>query len=504
MILCQRGMFNVIYNRNTYAYVFSLQRCAVQYSTSSRKDIPDTRSTNQHSKLPVLISSENVSQYEGKEINKNYDNNITINTLTKNVHQELGFFSRKFFVVLTISNVFLAILISLLMAGVLNIKQTTSKISKQQTFDNKIIQNIDVQNYKSGSVTVKVEQGSSTSPVEPSSRRYVEQKPPMVSTLQSGTQTRDREKTGNIEKLTNNQPWNVRQINRTFTDILETMKLVKTIEKLSIALYRVTVVKNTIWIGNGGRNSDTVAVYDLKLNKIKEYKFQGVYVIQQVSMFDVLLLTDYGLHVIGTDGTYKYKVADGVFSDVSIYLNKVAVIDCEKNRIILLIKHWGRWEIKNHVYFSEYDKRVKTLQFIDSMNVIIGVHWSDKLLHFNIETGQVLHRYGTGTNSTEIGDFDAPFVNGIDKKGNLIVSDFLNDRFQILDLRGKWKEVRCSYYSKQCICITGVFSEQENHHVSNVSITISTFFVSNNISFTVILILIIHSKEISNFKITQF
>ena len=178
-----------------------------------------------------------------------------------------------------------------------------------------------------------------------------------------------------------------------------------------------------------------------------------IYSIQQVSETDLMLAADNGLHVADIEGQYKYKVMGGAFSDISIDSNNVAVVECCKNKVYLVVKKeskWmfvfkreDRWQSQSRIVFTESDTEcIKTLQLLNNNTVIVGVSGSHKLLKLNIESGQIITQYGSGTSGSNIGEFSYPILCGLDNKHSVIVCDRDNSRFQVLDTSGERQEVK--------------------------------------------------------------
>lgn len=244
-----------------------------------------------------------------------------------------------------------------------------------------------------------------------------------------------------------NKPWMVRDMKCSFSEAMNKVKFVKVIENLSNDPYRLGVVNDNLWIRDteGSAHLNRIAVYDQDLNLLKRYSWPEVTYIstaQQISDNDVIILTGAGLHVVDTEGKYQYKIMEGNFSDVSVHENQVAVVEYKENKLVFLHKKQTQWEVQDQTEFHDPDENTKTIQLDSNNMVFIGVLWSDRIIKVDRSSGEITHQYGSGEASDSLGKFNKPCINGLDGLDCLVVSDTLNNRFQMVDSQDRFEEVR--------------------------------------------------------------
>lgn len=234
-----------------------------------------------------------------------------------------------------------------------------------------------------------------------------------------------------------------RNINYSFPEAIKNIRHVKT-EDLGSIPYRLGVVNDTIWLRIAEVTlSSNFAVYDKYLNRIREFSWPYIpqaNMAQQISQNEVIVV-GWGLHVVDIEGKYLYKIKDGLFSDVCINGTEVAAMECNKNQIIFFRKRFGRWRKHYKINFYDPDIDIKTMQFRLG-NVFVAVHWSDRVLKLNADTGELLHCYGNTDGSSTLGEFNGPNICAVDSFQRLIVCDSMNSCFQYFDQQCRWQDIR--------------------------------------------------------------
>lgn len=243
------------------------------------------------------------------------------------------------------------------------------------------------------------------------------------------------------------KPWNVRNFKADFRNIISRAKPVKMIENLRKILLRIEIVNKNLWIicQEAAQAEPFVAVYDQGLNAINQHRWKQLpclYACQQISATDVLIAGEEGLHIVDIKGKYQYKVMDGVFSDISQDDNNVAAIEYEQNKVIFLNNSHGRWQSQSQIVVQGRDRDEKTVQLKDNNKLFLCMTKSNKILEININSGKTEKQYGTGNEGKRVGEFDSPYLVGMDVQGHLIVNDVHNYRFQVLDSTGSWHKVK--------------------------------------------------------------
>lgn len=204
--------------------------------------------------------------------------------------------------------------------------------------------------------------------------------------------------------------------------------------------YRFGTVDGNIWVEHV---SNYVAVYDTGLKQITGYKWTEIRefnTAQQVSANDVMITTDYGLHVVNTVGKYRYKIVNGTFSDISVNINgKVAVINYKQNKVMFLCKKENKWQILRQVSFLDnWDRSIKTLVWSGDVMFVVTLV-TKRMLKVNAQTGEILQRYGRSTISRPVGVLNVPTASAVDSFDCVIVSDVKNGHFLVLYPDGNLK-----------------------------------------------------------------
>lgn len=248
---------------------------------------------------------------------------------------------------------------------------------------------------------------------------------------------------------------NVRYIKTSFDDVLAKVSRRRR-NKKSVQLSeefqcKLGVVNGNIWLTrpHSLQRGSIVQVFNQDLDHVTDLSWKEIWFVemaQQVSHTDVIVVSRTGAFVVSTAGTYRYKIMDSLFCDITVRDQEVAVIESVQNTITLLHETHGQWKPQCIIPFGLDIKSEEPKWLLfgpDDKTILVALHDRHKILQLDKHNGQILAEYGGETYSERLGEFNLPYLSMVDGLGNVVVCDELNVRFQVLSSNGVWKVCEC-------------------------------------------------------------
>lgn len=205
---------------------------------------------------------------------------------------------------------------------------------------------------------------------------------------------------------------------------------------------KMVLVNNELWCTIW----DGLHVYNRNCERVKEIKHpqmnkvMGLTHLVDLRSMAVACTENYGLHQLDCTGRYLSKVAEGSFSDVCYYKKQLYALDCSQAVIYIFqyIRKDKAWrelgKIKLRHSKPSYSDRIA----VYSDGIYVSAYNDDCVYLYSPTSSELQSKTGE-KGSGLAGKLNGPRVCDVESVGNVLVTDFANNRLQVLDARGKWQ-----------------------------------------------------------------
>ena len=202
---------------------------------------------------------------------------------------------------------------------------------------------------------------------------------------------------------------------------------------------RMVFIEGEIWVADFG--TKCIKVIDVEGNTRSEISCSFTpYSVKQAPWGDILLASHNGLHILSPDGTVKATISEDVFYDVCFFGEEVVGLNSSKEILQTYSRSGdGEWRHSGDIGASE---EIGTIYITDS------VVTRDSEIFFTAHGVSLLHYYKCVGKTGQKMEFSSsqqgmswPIVSGVDSTGAVLVSDYLNQSFQIHETDDQWSVV---------------------------------------------------------------
>ena len=240
----------------------------------------------------------------------------------------------------------------------------------------------------------------------------------------------------------------VRSFNMKFTDVMSAVDETNVEVKLQGKPFRMSFVDNTLWIPSNREGAGDYEVFNICDRTTTQKSCDAlrcVYGFCQAANSDVIAACHNGLYSLNTNGEVKYKITDGVFSDVHTNGENLVAVECNICQVQVFKLTSNKWRKWFEFTVKDPNHRLKSIH-VNHNSVYVCYHWTDKIYRYSLQ-GDYIEEYGS-IQGKALGEFHAPLVNGTDCLDSLIVCDARNYRIQVRSSQGEWQQYKLEGIAK--------------------------------------------------------
>ena len=192
---------------------------------------------------------------------------------------------------------------------------------------------------------------------------------------------------------------------------------------------RLSWISDNVWVASASQTlgCDVLNTSDNTLSQLSFDGLSGVYSFWQTSDSEVVAACVDGLYSLSPQGTLRYEICNGHFTDVCSSDDSLVAIEMLKCEVQVFKINSEKWVLQHAFTVNNADQRFKNI-CVQGGVVHICDCWYVMIYKYTL-SGEYLEQHGS-TRGQTLGQFSAPYVSGTDCNNTLIVCDTDNHRVQ--------------------------------------------------------------------------